>query len=187
MQPCVWAERFITPARTEVMQFLYLNFFWIAPLVTASCFWQAALAESSAPLTLGVIACFYLGYALYVIFPAAPPAARARREFTKNLHGYPAAFSSLSAEALSLLPVPTAARRSLRFTPPSRRSRSSMPGATLRPLFFMLLPFVIGLWVSTIYLRHHYFVDSARRLGARSGRGVARAADRRWWAGGSGS
>ena len=31
VQPCVWAERFITPARTEVMQFLYLNFFWIAP------------------------------------------------------------------------------------------------------------------------------------------------------------
>ena len=31
VQPCVWAERLITPGRTEVMQFLYLNFFWIAP------------------------------------------------------------------------------------------------------------------------------------------------------------
>src|SRR5512143_1237861 len=31
VQPCVWAERFITPARTELMEFLYMNFFWIAP------------------------------------------------------------------------------------------------------------------------------------------------------------
>ena len=29
----------------------------------------------------------------------------------------------------------------------------------LRPWFWALLPFVVGLWVSTIYLRHHYFVD----------------------------
>jgi membrane-associated phospholipid phosphatase len=25
--------------------------------------------------------------------------------------------------------------------------------------FWVLLPFVLGLWVSTIYLRHHYVVD----------------------------
>ena len=29
--PAVWAERFITPFRTEVMSFFYANFFWIAP------------------------------------------------------------------------------------------------------------------------------------------------------------
>ena len=31
VQPCVWAERFISPGRTELMQFCYLSFFWIAP------------------------------------------------------------------------------------------------------------------------------------------------------------
>ena len=44
VQPCVWAERFITPARTEVMQFLYLNFFWIAPSTSADPARAAALA-----------------------------------------------------------------------------------------------------------------------------------------------
>ena len=29
----------------------------------------------------------------------------------------------------------------------------------LRRWFWALLPFVVGLWASTIYLRHHYFVD----------------------------
>jgi len=38
-------------------------------------------------------------------FPAAPPRLVLAREFTKNLRGYPIGFSSLSAEAFSLLPV----------------------------------------------------------------------------------
>jgi membrane-associated phospholipid phosphatase len=29
----------------------------------------------------------------------------------------------------------------------------------VRVWFWILLPFVLGLWVSTIYLRHHYLVD----------------------------
>ena len=29
----------------------------------------------------------------------------------------------------------------------------------MRVWFWVLLPFVLGLWVSTIYLRHHYVVD----------------------------
>ena len=29
----------------------------------------------------------------------------------------------------------------------------------VRAWFWVLLPFVLGLWVSTIYLRHHYVVD----------------------------
>ena len=45
VQPCVWAERFITPALTELMQFLYLNFFWIAPSVSAAAARAEALAR----------------------------------------------------------------------------------------------------------------------------------------------
>ncbi|MFI4943057.1 MAG: hypothetical protein ACHP85_07330, partial [Burkholderiales bacterium] len=53
VQPCVWAERFISPALTELMQFLYLNFFWIAPAVSAVLLWQGRWREFRA-VTLGV-------------------------------------------------------------------------------------------------------------------------------------
>ena len=33
IQPCVWAERFISRDATELMSFLYVNFVWIAPCV----------------------------------------------------------------------------------------------------------------------------------------------------------
>ncbi len=157
VQPCVWAQRFITPGLTELMQFLYLNFFWIAPSVSVALLLQRRHAEFRAA-TVGVIACFFIGYALYVAFPAAPPRLVLFAEFTKNLRGYPVGFSSLSAEAFSLLPTDS------RAAFPSLHTAASTVALVyawryLRPWFFVLVPFVVGLWVSTIYLRHHYFVD----------------------------
>ena len=157
VQPCVWAERFITPGRTEAMQFLYLNFFWIAPSTSLMLLLQGRFAAFRAT-TLGVIACFFMGYALYVLFPAAPPRLVLVYEFTKNLRGYPVGFSNLSAQAFSLLPVDS------RAAFPSLHTAASLVTLVfawrhLRRWFWVLLPFVLGLWVSTIYLRHHYFVD----------------------------
>jgi membrane-associated phospholipid phosphatase len=157
VQPCVWAERFITPARTEVMNFLYFNFFWIAPSTSLVLLLQKRRPEFRAT-TFGILACFFMGYALYVVFPAAPPRLVLVYEFTKNLRGYPVGFSSLSAGAFSLLPVDS------RAAFPSLHTAASLAALVYawrfaRLWFFVLLPFVVGLWASTIYLRHHYFVD----------------------------
>lgn len=157
VQPCVWAERFITPGRTELMQLLYLNFFWIAPSTSLVLLVQRRFGAFRAA-TLGVIACFFMGYALYVVFPAAPPRLVLVYEFAKNLRGYPVGFSSLSAQAFSLLPVDS------RAAFPSLHAAASLVALLfawryLRWWFWVLLPFALGLWASTIYLRHHYFVD----------------------------
>ncbi len=157
VQPCVWAERFITPPRTEVMQFLYLNFFWIAPSTSVLLLVRRRFPEFRAA-TLGVVTCFFMGYALYVLFPAAPPRLVLVYEFTKSLRGYPVGFSNLSAQAFSLLPVDS------RAAFPSLHTAASTVALVyawrhVRPWFWVLLPFVLGLWASTIYLRHHYFVD----------------------------
>jgi membrane-associated phospholipid phosphatase len=155
--PCVWAERFITPARTEFMSFCYVNFFWIAPstslLLLARRRWPQFRAT-----TLAVVVCFYMGYFLYVLFPAAPPRLVLVYEFTKTLAGYSALFSSFEARAFELLPVDS------RAAFPSLHAAVSLVALVcawryLRDWFWALLPFVLGLWVSTIYLRHHYAVD----------------------------
>jgi membrane-associated phospholipid phosphatase len=107
---------------------------------------------------MGVLVCFYLGYCLYVLFPAAPPRLALVYDFEKNLYGYPLLFSNLSARAFALLPVDS------RAAFPSLHTAASLAALVyawryLRPWFWALLPFVVGLGVSTIYLRHHYFVD----------------------------
>ncbi len=157
VQPSVWAERFITPARTEAMQFLYLNFFWIAPSTSLLLLLRRRWPEFRAA-TFGVVTCFFMGYALYVLFPAAPPRLVLVYEFTKNLRGYPVGFSTLSAGAFSLLPVDS------RAAFPSLHTAASLVALVyawrhVRAWFWVLLPFVLGLWASTVYLRHHYFVD----------------------------
>ena len=157
VQPCVWAERFITPFRTELMQFLYLNFFWIAPSTSLILLVERRFPAFRAA-TLGVVTCFFMGYALYVVFPAAPPRLVLVHEFTKNLRGYPVGFSTLSAEAFSLLPVDS------RAAFPSLHAAASLVALLfawryVRWWFWVLVPFTLGLWASTIYLRHHYFVD----------------------------
>lgn len=157
VQPCVWAERFITPGRTEAMEFFYLNFFWIGPSTALILLAKGRWPEFRAAM-MGVLVCFYLGYALYVAFPAAPPRLVLVYEFEKNLRGYPHLFSSLSARAFSLLPVDS------RAAFPSLHAAVSTVALVyawrhIRPWFWALLPFALGLWVSTIYLRHHYAVD----------------------------
>jgi membrane-associated phospholipid phosphatase len=157
VQPCVWAERFITPARTELMSFLYVNFFWIAPSTALILLARRRLREFRGA-TMGAITCFYMGYVLYVIFPAAPPRLVLVGQFTKNLYGYPHFFGRLSAEAFALLPADS------RAAFPSLHAAVSVVALVyawrhLRAWFWALLPFAVGLWASTIYLRHHFAVD----------------------------
>jgi membrane-associated phospholipid phosphatase len=156
VQPCVWAERLITPLRTEVMQFFYVSFAWIAPSTALVLLMQGRVREFRAAL-MGVLVCFYLGYVLYVAFPAAPPRLVLAHEFTKNLRGYPM-FTSMSDSAFALLPLDS------RAAFPSLHAGASSTALLFawrfeRRWFAVLLPFSIGLWLSTIYLRHHYVVD----------------------------
>jgi membrane-associated phospholipid phosphatase len=64
----------------------------------------------------------------------------------------------LNAEAFALLPVDS------RAAFPSLHTAVSVVMLAcawrhLRTWFWIALPLVVGLWVSTIYLRHHYVVD----------------------------
>lgn len=155
--PCVWAERFITPGRTELMNVLYVNFVWIAPS-TSLLLLRARRWREFRAATLGVIVCFYIGYLLYLVFPAAPPRLVLVYDFKRSLEGYPRLFATLSARAFELLPTDS------RAAFPSLHAAVSLVTLAyawrhLRPWFWALLPFALGLWASTIYLRHHYVVD----------------------------
>jgi membrane-associated phospholipid phosphatase len=155
--PCVWAERFITAGRTEVMTLFYVSFAWIAPSTALILLARRRLTEFRAAI-LGVLMCFYLGYLLYVLFPAAPPRLVLVYEFTRSLQGYPHLFSNMSARAFELLPVDS------RAAFPSLHAAVSLVALVyawrfVRAWFWILLPFCLGLWISTVYLRHHYVVD----------------------------
>jgi membrane-associated phospholipid phosphatase len=157
-QPVVWAERYITRTRTEVMSAFYQTFFLIAPSAVL-VLWVSGRRREARQTLLAAIVCFYTGYLLYVIFPAAPPRLymESLGMFKVNLRGGP---------ILNL-------QDSLFRMMPHDASRAAFPslhaGVSLLSLYFVwrhcrwyfpVLAFVVtGLLVSTVYLRHHYVVD----------------------------
>jgi membrane-associated phospholipid phosphatase len=181
-QPVVWAERFIARGRTEVMSAFYQTFFLIAPSAVI-VLWGMRKKREAREVLLHVIVCFYTGYLLYVIFPAAPP--RLYMEslglFEVNLRGGPI----LNFQDSLLRMMPNDASRAA-F--PSLHSGVSIVALWFtwrhcRWYFPVLLFVVTGLLVSTVYLRHHYVVDLV--AGAMLLPWVLWATPRfeRWWSG----
>jgi membrane-associated phospholipid phosphatase len=157
VEPVLWAEQFYTRGRTEFFQLLYMSFAIIAPAVPLVLLFQKRFDEFRRA-ALSIIVCFYVGYAIYLIFPAAPPRLVLAGEFKKNLGGDPFIVSAAAGELMSLLPTDS------RAAFPSLHAAVSLLALMLswryvRKLFYGLLPLVVGLWLSTVYLRHHFVVD----------------------------
>jgi membrane-associated phospholipid phosphatase len=155
LQPTVWAERFYTPFWTDYFSIAYANYFLIVVALTLWLLAEGRRAELREAL-FGTVLCFYFGYVLYVIFPAAPPRLVLAAEWTRPLVGSW---------------VTVAQQRLVELSPTS--SRGAFPSLhcavtfiTLvyawrmkRVLFWILLVPAVSLVLATIYLRHHYVVD----------------------------
>jgi membrane-associated phospholipid phosphatase len=157
-QPVVWAERYITPALTEVMSAFYGTFYLIAPS-TVIVLWAMGRRQVAREALVGVIVCFYTGYLLYIVFPAAPPRLymESLGMFSVNLRGGPI----LNFQGALIRMMPNDASRAA-F--PSLHAAVSIVSLYYawnhcRWYFPILLFVVTGLLVSTVYLRHHYVVD----------------------------
>ena len=104
--PACGPSGFITPARTEVMSVLLPELRLDRAVDARSSCSPAAAARSSGPRSWACSMCFYLGYVLYVIFPAAPPRLVLVYEFTRTLQRLPApVLEPRRREAFELLPV----------------------------------------------------------------------------------
>jgi membrane-associated phospholipid phosphatase len=155
VQPCVWAQRFYTPFATEVFSLAYMNYFVLSVAVVGYLLLAGRRAEMRQAL-FGTILCFYMGYVLYIAFPAAPPRLVLAHLFTRD-------FSGGWMTALQ--------NKIVEFNPSAGRSAfpSLHCGVTFitlayawrfrRALFAVLLPMGVLLVLATVYLRHHYVVD----------------------------
>jgi len=157
-QPVLWAERYITPARTEFFNVFYANFYVVAPSVVL-VLWFSGKRDEARYALLGTILCFYTGYVLYVVFPAAPPRLyfESLGLFTVTLRGGP--ITNFQQALIEMMP-----NHAARAAFPSLHSAVSCLSLYYawkycRWFFPFLLVFVVGLLLSTVYLRHHWVVD----------------------------
>jgi len=166
VEPVLLAQRFANPWLTDYFAFAY-SLYFIIPLTLATTLYVRGRREDFRELMLGVVMVMYGGFLLYIIFPAGPP--RYCPEIMPlfdppQLTGRFGLFEATQGAWDKVNPVRVHASfpslhcalsaTALFYTWRFRRAVGGLP------LFLVFLPFVVSLWTATIYLRHHWIVDS---------------------------
>ena len=156
-QPAIYLEPFITPELTDFMYFSYSSFLIYILLFTMYLYVKKKKVAFRETL-VSVILTFYIGYVGYVIFPAVGPKFTMSHLFETSLSG------TFISDRLSFL---------MNYEISEYTRRDCFPSLHNGVIFLILLfafkyekiyaylffPFAIALFISTLYLRYHYFVD----------------------------
>ena len=156
-QPAIYLEKFISPGLTDFMYFSYSSFLFYILLFTMYLYVRKNYHAFRETL-VSVILTFYIGYIGYVVFPAVGPKFTMAHLFETSLSG------SFITDRLSFLMDYEISEYTRRDCFPSLHN-----GVIFLILLFafkyqktyalIFLPFAIALFISTLYLRYHYFID----------------------------
>jgi membrane-associated phospholipid phosphatase len=148
-------QRFITPRRTAWMEFSY--FFHVVNIPIVACFvYLCRPRPRFREMMSGLMVVSFLGLLGYILVPAIGPMYTLHDLYTVPL-----------SQPISLF------NQQLEFMDFARIHRDVFPSMHVaisflvwlyalrnsRPLFWILSPLILSLWVSTIYLRYHYLID----------------------------
>jgi len=174
VEPTAWAGRFHHPLLTDWMAFTYALYF-ILPMFLATCLSLRGRRTDFREMSTAVVVQMGLGFILFLFFPAGPP-----RYYAPLLSGgfQPAHLHSFfGLYELQQGAFDTADPLRVRSAFPSLHCSIAL--LTLfyawrfgdgifprrpRLYFWICLPLVVSLWLSTVYLRHHWIPDIAAGL-----------------------
>jgi len=156
VHPTVWMERLISPLLTGLLQFAYISYYFI-PLVLGVVLIARSRFGEFEEVLFGILLCFYLSYAGYLLVPAIGPRFTLSHLQTADLQVSP--FIETIQDALNTL------EKNKTDAFPSGHTAVSLMclyyawKVREKKLFAVLIPVVTGLIISTVYLRYHYVID----------------------------
>jgi len=154
-QPSVALQSFVTPPLTAWMSFAYGFHVFHVPLV--ACFiYLRRPRENFRNMMCGLITISFFGFLGYLLVPAVGPMYALKDHFTVPLlqpHGLIGRESEFMDIARIKRDVFPSLHVGISFLVWLYAWKNSPP------LSWILAPFVLSLWVSTVYLRYHYLVD----------------------------
>jgi len=154
-QASVAMQPLISPPLTAWMEFAYTFHIINIPIVACFIYLRRSRKQFREMMT-GILVISFLGLLGYLLVPAIGPMYTLRDQYTVPL-----------SQPLALV------NRQIEFMDFARIKRDVFPSLhtgisflvwlyafrNSRRLFWILSPFILSLWVSTIYLRYHYLVD----------------------------
>jgi membrane-associated phospholipid phosphatase len=162
ISPSWWFDRFASPWLTDLMAFAY-GLMFVLPMIVLVLLYVRERRDAFREVALALLGAFYLGFALYLLVPARSP--RIVYDYPHALHGATGLYelSALGWDRLQQITYDafpslhtTISTIALAF---AWRHGSALSRRRPRLLFWIFLPCVIALQISTLYLRQHYFVD----------------------------
>jgi len=169
VEPTVWLSRHSTPLLTDYMALAYGAYF-ITPMILATMLSLRGRREDFREMTTALVLQMGIGFFLFLLFPAGPP-----RYYEPLMHGgfdpavlhshfglfelQQGAFDSADpARTRSAFPSLHCSLALLTLIYSYRFSDAWWPRRP-RLWFRMVLVLVVSLWISVVYLRHHWVVD----------------------------
>lgn len=154
VHPSIWLERFATPARNEFMQFAYITYFTYLLVLGGILYFRKDSRGYWSVMTYSAVA-YAIGYLIAISFPIESPWFSMAGSWHGELRGGP--FTALINFIEHYGRVHGAAFPSEHVA----GSFAALWGAWRhrRWLFWVMLPLVLCMCVSTIYGRYHYLAD----------------------------
>jgi membrane-associated phospholipid phosphatase len=157
VHPTVWLERFSNPLLTGLLQFAYISYYFIFPLLSVVLIARGGGFAEFEEALFGILLCFYLTYVGYLLVPAIGPRFTLSHLQTSNLQVFP--FIETIQNSLNAL------ENNKTDAFPSGHTAVSLMTVYYawkegeKKLFAGLVPVVTALIISTVYLRYHYVID----------------------------
>jgi membrane-associated phospholipid phosphatase len=155
VHPTLWMEQWITPWLTDLLSLAYISYYFLPVIFVGTLYLKnqmSAFDESVFILAFG----YYLSFIGYLLFPAIGP----RFTFT-SLYSVPLEGSFITDWVRDVL---NTLEHNKRDCMPSGHTQIALMVLSLahryeKVLFYIFLPIICGLLVSTVYLRYHYVFD----------------------------
>jgi membrane-associated phospholipid phosphatase len=155
INPTIWMEKWIVPWFTDVMSLAYLSYYFLPVIFVLILYLKdrkLELNESIFILAFG----YYLSFIAYILFPAIGPRYTLNPFYSVPLKG--SFITDFVRDTLNIL------EHNKRDCMPSGHTQIVLMVLYLthryeRSLFYLFLPIVCGLILSTVYLRYHYVID----------------------------
>ena len=154
VHPSIWLEQFATPARNEFMQFAYLTYFVYLLVLGGILYYREDWRGYWSVMTYSAVG-YAIGYVIAIFFPIESPWFAMAGSWHGELHGGPFTGAINFIEHFGRV-------RGAAF--PSEHvagSFAALLGAWRhrRWLFWVMLPLVLCMCVSTVWGRYHYVAD----------------------------
>lgn len=155
VHPTVWIERWIVPWLTDLMSFFYISYYFLPVILVLTLYLRNQKQDFDRAMFVLLFG-YYISFVGYILFPAIGPRYTLTAFQTVPLEG--GFLTDFVRDTLNSM------EHNKRDCMPSGHTEIALIVLTLshryqRWLFYVLVPIVSGLILSTVYLRYHYVID----------------------------